>query len=909
MNQITNETKEPRYLNKEGLISVISKLVAYVNRLNGDIIPAYNEPEDGRFPSVAEELRTIWATIGGNGNTESSLTEIVGQILSKYVKSISHSEEQEDIPLNVIVTEGKDGNNEPNGEFTIKLVDNGLADIIETLTNERVSSLDVDANNSSVGLSVNTNTGQVTITIDSTVIDGVIEELSDDVAALKTGKISTVEEGDSGEYVAPIVEIDSNTQTVTISINDEELVTELNNIKNSKLPNPHKLTIDWEGNTESSPISYDGSSEVNIEIDRVTQAATADDADKLGGQEPSYYATADNLDGLGERVTEIENNYTKTVEITSGEYVTVSPEGSQKGDVTFTINDEAIGEAIGELDDRIVEIEDSYVKTIASDSNDGDVILTVVPETGKGEVKISANATKLRDDITNLSDAIDDLDDQSKRHDEEIARLNNYVESVTVEIEDDDKTYLDFTVIPDTSTDQIIDGETIPGDNGKQTHLIIDTTKLKEKFGNVDEELARLDKYVEDVNVVDNASYINLSIVDDINAAAHGKQSQITIDDTALSNKITEILQIIAGLGQVVEIKGVVNTLPETTEGYGNGDVVIVGNEEYICYEGQWYLFGHTSELVTKYNAHKHTYTPAGTIGSTFAGKEVDITVGTPSKTTTIKSVKGVGSLPTHESKTVAKSDHTHSANYTPEGSVGSTFVGTTATLTTGNESGNTTVKSVKDVGTSPTRESVEVAPNHSHKVTAVGTITNEVSMTSSDDEETVMTPTITYENATLIIDFSLVTVNKAHTHTVDSTFAGSEVNTNDSGTVEVWSITDVGSVPTTEDITVAANNHTHSVDYTPEGTVNSTFTGTNATITTGVPSATESVNSITSNGSLPTTEDIIVASSDHTHTTKHTPEGTVNSIFTGTQGTTNGPDQTTPVPDEIITPDLPEEE
>ena len=389
--------------------------------------------------------------------------------------------------------------------------------------------------------------------------------------------------------------------------------------------------------------------------------------------------------------------------------------------------------------------------------------------------------------------------------------------------------------------------------------------------------------------------------------------------ESSIEKELTDIRNIIAGFGQVVEIKGIENELPDPKEviddedhvtlKYGNGDVVIVGNEEYIWYEGQWYLFGHTSELATNYNAHNHTYTPIGTVGSTFVGKEADITVGTPSKTTTVKSVTGVGSLPTHESKTVAKSDHTHSASYTPAGSVGSTFTGTSTTLTTGNESGDVTVKSIKEIGSVPTRESVEVAPNHSHKVTATGAITNEVSTTSTDDEEIVLIPTFTYEKATLTIGFSSITVNKAHTHTVDSTFVGAEVNTNDSGTVEVWSITDVGSIPTTEDITVAASEHTHSVDYTPEGTVNSTFTGTNTTITTGIPSDTETVNSITGVGTLPTTEDITVASSDHTHTTKHTPEGTVNSTFTGTQGTTSGPDKTTPVPDEIISdpPEKPE--
>ena len=77
---------------------------------------------------------------------------------------------------------------------------------------------------------------------------------------------------------------------------------------------------------------------------------------------------------------------------------------------------------------------------------------------------------------------------------------------------------------------------------------------------------------------------------------------------TTLTSSIQKLRETIAGLGQVVELKGVLSSLPTTTEGYENGDVVIVGNKEYICYNSTWYLLGDTTELSQDVSTIKSSY-------------------------------------------------------------------------------------------------------------------------------------------------------------------------------------------------------------------------------------------------------------------------------------------------------------
>ena len=277
--------------------------------------------------------------------------------------------------------------------------------------------------------------------------------------------------------------------------------------------------------------------------------------------------------------------------------------------------------------------------------------------------------------------------------------------------------------------------------------------------------------------------------------------------------------------------------------------------------------------FVAKYNAHRHstTYRPEGTITQP-EFEATEQSTGNASETADVD---------------VSKDTHTHSGKYTPSGTIGQpTFTG----------DNSFTKKSAT--------ETTSVATGgHTHAVsyTPAGTISQ---------------PTFNGTEASTsgIIDASKVTVaGKEHTHTIASytpagtisqpTFNGTEASTEQSA----------------KNINVPNKDHTHSVVYTPAGTVTQpTFNGTKASTSSSPGTASITVNSITSRGTLPTitwgdikgdlngriltlshtgtafdpgtlpeysTVTEAFASTNHTH--EYTPAGTVTQpTFTGTGAT-----------------------
>lgn len=275
-----------------------------------------------------------------------------------------------------------------------------------------------------------------------------------------------------------------------------------------------------------------------------------------------------------------------------------------------------------------------------------------------------------------------------------------------------------------------------------------------------------------------------------------------------------------------------------------------------------------------------------------------------------------------------AKSEHIHKVTHTPSGTVTSTFTGQAAT--SGKPSATATVAS----------------STHTHGYTPAGTVsaptftgTQGTASASYTPAGSVSQPTFTGAETTLSATYTPAgTVTKP-------TFTGSEVTTSSiSGTTNIYSITGVGSLPSStfvaptltasvanrcltltfnagshtfdagslptrsSAISVATGTHTHKVtpsgtvsqpifggteatieiDYTPTGTISQpTFTGTKATInSTYTPKG--SVSAPTFTGTAGTTTSIsgttTVAGNEHTHSV--TAKGTVGSTFSGTAAT-----------------------
>ena len=461
--------------------------------------------------------------------------------------------------------------------------------------------------------------------------------------------------------------------------------------------------------------------------------------------------------------------------------------------------------------------------------------------------------------------------------------------------------------------------------NNRVTKLVVD------KRGNI---VVKVDYETGDIHLTIDSTAIDNAIDAIKNYTVNGKAIStnpvlsagdvklgVRIDDdydvnTTVHDSIIKLKNTIAGLGYVTELKGIVDELPSSTTGYENGDVIIVGNSEYVCWESKWYLFGNTSELVSKYNIHTHPHTPTGTVSASFSGQSNNATCSDANQEeyyTSVSQLKNGGSLPSYSSIDVSNKDHTHSVTYTPVGSVTATFEGKGGSFTTDalTEGGTVKVQSLENVGTLPSYSGIPV-PNtsHTHTVThtPAGTVTSTFvgqgeTLTTSGADETNKISINSLKSVGTLPSYSSIDVsNKDHTHsvtytpagTVTSTFTGNAKSVTIDSTedsVNVYSAKTFGSTPTSSPISVPNTLHTHTVVHTPEGTVASTFTGTSATLTSDAPSefATVAVAPTISYSNAVLTITFgtaTVASSAHTHQVTHTPEGTVASTFTGTSAT-----------------------
>lgn len=68
--------------------------------------------------------------------------------------------------------------------------------------------------------------------------------------------------------------------------------------------------------------------------------------------------------------------------------------------------------------------------------------------------------------------------------------------------------------------------------------------------------------------------------------------SAIDADVKVVGDKVATLEEQIKGLSGAMHFRGVLQALPGSTEGYEDGDVIIVGDKEYVCSGNLWVLFG-----------------------------------------------------------------------------------------------------------------------------------------------------------------------------------------------------------------------------------------------------------------------------------------------------------------------------
>ena len=305
------------------------------------------------------------------------------------------------------------------------------------------------------------------------------------------------------------------------------------------------------------------------------------------------------------------------------------------------------------------------------------------------------------------------------------------------------------------------------------------------------------------------------------------------------------------------------NDVAALDEHVSNTEIHVIGADKtkWNGYEIGKSNVGHT---------HTVTYTPSGTISSTFTGNSA--TSGGPSGTVS-----------------VASSSHTH--EYTPSGSVSQpTFTGSAGTATaTYTPSG--TISTPTFTGTKAT-----ISANYTPAGTiSTPTFTGQEVTTGASDSQNIYSitgvgslPSVTYTAPSLTASVSnkcltLTFSQGSHSFSAGSLPTRSQVSVSSGG--HTHKVTAKGTVSTP---VFSGNADTLSVEFTPSGTVSApTFTGQQATISSSyTPAGVVSKPSFT--GTKGTTTSISgttsVSTSAHTHNV--TAKGTIVSSLSGTEVT-----------------------
>ena len=109
--------------------------------------------------------------------------------------------------------------------------------------------------------------------------------------------------------------------------------------------------------------------------------------------------------------------------------------------------------------------------------------------------------------------------------------------------------------------------------------------------------ITALQNLVGDTSVADQIAAVNTALAARI-AAIEGDylkgadKTALEAADTALGGRVTTLESQILGLSGAMHFKGVLDSLPSSTADYSDGDVILVGNKEYVVNDGAFVEFG-----------------------------------------------------------------------------------------------------------------------------------------------------------------------------------------------------------------------------------------------------------------------------------------------------------------------------
>ena len=282
-------------------------------------------------------------------------------------------------------------------------------------------------------------------------------------------------------------------------------------------------------------------------------------------------ATSGNLEALGQRVTTVEGKVA-TIE---GDYLKGADKTELEGKITAaqTAGDNAQAHSEGVAKDLDDHEKDAVAHITAAEReawNDKTTMAEVEAKNYLVAADISGKADSTQV-ATDIAAAVKTETDNRVAADEAIeAKIGEVAEGKTVvkmiEEAQTAATYND-TEVRGLISDNAADIKAIADDYLKGS----DKTELEGKIG---EKVAQT-AYDTKVAALEGEDARLAGLISAMDKAY--KEA-----DTGLSGRIAALESDITGLSGAMHFKGVVDALPESTDGYKDGDTIIVGNKEYV---------------------------------------------------------------------------------------------------------------------------------------------------------------------------------------------------------------------------------------------------------------------------------------------------------------------------------------
>lgn len=226
--------------------------------------------------------------------------------------------------------------------------------------------------------------------------------------------------------------------------------------------------------------------------------------------------------------------------------------------------------------------------------------------------KAATKPTYQASEISGLSEFISgEIEDTNTTY--RITKVSEYQYKLESKEVDGDWTQVSLIDLPN-DTDEISALKTLVGETPVATQITAAIAAIANSDAAVANQFVTAVKQVNGVVTIERAALTeanipNLSIskVTGLQGALNAKQDTLVFESPydAETNKVAtkaDITAAVGGLSGAMHFRGVQAQLPADTAGYASGDVILVGNKEYVCDGTAWHELGDETIYAVKGN-------------------------------------------------------------------------------------------------------------------------------------------------------------------------------------------------------------------------------------------------------------------------------------------------------------------